>query len=116
MLESTIGSAPVVFISILPEAISSTTGLLTGGWKRSRILWMWGTIALMSGSRLSPVTCSSRAPHRTPRPSAWRSLPGAILIMFADTMMPEAFEHGGKLTGVVTTLGFAVAYAIHTVA
>jgi zinc transporter, ZIP family len=34
--------------------------------------------------------------------------------MLADTMMPEAFEHGGKLTGVITTLGFAVAFAIHT--
>jgi zinc transporter, ZIP family len=41
---------------------------------------------------------------------------GAILTMLADTMMPEAFEHGGKLVGVATTLGFAVAYAIHTLA
>ena len=39
---------------------------------------------------------------------------GAILTMLADTMMPEAFEHGGKLVGIVTTLGFAVAFAIHT--
>ena len=39
---------------------------------------------------------------------------GAILTMLADTMMPEAFEHGGKLAGVVTTLGFAVAFAIHS--
>jgi zinc transporter ZupT len=39
---------------------------------------------------------------------------GAILTMLADTMMPEAFEHGGKLVGVVTTLSFAVAYTIHT--
>jgi ZIP family zinc transporter len=37
---------------------------------------------------------------------------GAILTMLADTMMPEAFEQGGKLTGVVTTLGFALAFAI----
>jgi ZIP family zinc transporter len=34
--------------------------------------------------------------------------------MLADTMMPEAFEHGGKLAGIATTLGFAVAFAIHT--
>jgi ZIP family zinc transporter len=27
-------------------------------------------------------------------------------------MMPEAFEHGGKLAGIVTTLGFARAFAI----
>jgi ZIP family zinc transporter len=32
--------------------------------------------------------------------------------MLADTMMPEAFEHGGKLVGVVTTLGFGLAFAI----
>jgi hypothetical protein len=38
---------------------------------------------------------------------------GAILTMLADTMMPEAYEHGGKLVGVLTTLGFAVAFTIH---
>jgi ZIP family zinc transporter len=32
--------------------------------------------------------------------------------MLADTMMPEAFEHGGKLAGIVTTVGFALAFAI----
>jgi ZIP family zinc transporter len=39
---------------------------------------------------------------------------GAILTMLADTMMPEAYENGGRLTGVATTLGFVVAFAIHT--
>jgi ZIP family zinc transporter len=29
-------------------------------------------------------------------------------------MMPEAYQHGGKVVGVVTTLGFAVAFTIHT--
>jgi zinc transporter, ZIP family len=38
---------------------------------------------------------------------------GAILTMLADTMMPEAFAYRGKLTGVITTLGFAVAFTIH---
>jgi hypothetical protein len=28
--------------------------------------------------------------------------------------MPEACEHGGKQVGVVTTLGFVVAFAIQT--
>jgi ZIP family zinc transporter len=37
---------------------------------------------------------------------------GAILTMLADTMMPEAFEHGGKLVGLVTTLGFGLAFAL----
>ena len=34
--------------------------------------------------------------------------------MLAQTMMPEAYEHGGMLVEVVTTLEFAVAFAIHT--
>jgi zinc transporter, ZIP family len=37
---------------------------------------------------------------------------GAILVMLADTMMPEAFEHGGKLAGIVTVLGFGLAVYI----
>jgi ZIP family zinc transporter len=32
--------------------------------------------------------------------------------MLADTMMPEAFEDTGQLAGIVTTLGFGVAFWI----
>jgi ZIP family zinc transporter len=32
----------------LPESISATTGLASGGWKKSRILWMWIGIRLVS--------------------------------------------------------------------
>ena len=35
---------------------------------------------------------------------------GAILTMLADTMMPEAVEHAGRLVGLLTVLGFAVAF------
>ncbi len=34
---------------------------------------------------------------------------GAMLTMLADAMMPEAFEHGGKLVGIFTVMGFLVA-------
>ena len=37
---------------------------------------------------------------------------GAILTMLADTMMAEAFESGGRLVGLMTMLGFGVAFAI----
>jgi zinc transporter, ZIP family len=29
--------------------------------------------------------------------------------MLADTMMPEAFQHGGKSVGLLTVLGYLVA-------
>jgi ZIP family zinc transporter len=34
---------------------------------------------------------------------------GAVLTMLADSMMPEAFQHGGRLVGLVTVLGYLVA-------
>lgn len=30
---------------------------------------------------------------------------GAILMMLTDTMMPEAFRHGGAVAGLATTVG-----------
>jgi ZIP family zinc transporter len=30
--------------------------------------------------------------------------------MLADTMMPEAVEHAGRLVGLLTVLGFSVAF------
>ena len=33
---------------------------------------------------------------------------GAVLMMLANTMIPEAYGHGGKLAGVFTVLGFGV--------
>jgi ZIP family zinc transporter len=103
-----------VFISNLPEAISSTTGLLSSGWERSRVLWMWIGIAVISA--IASLAGYGLFQDSSPATVAFvlAFAAGAILTMLANTMMPEAFEHGGKLVGVVTTVGFAVAYAIHS--
>ena len=101
-----------VFISNLPESISSTSGLLTGGWKKSRILWMWISIAVISG--LASLAGFGLFQNSSPDMVAFvlAFAAGAILTMLANTMMPEAFEHGGKLVGVMMTLGFAIAFTI----
>ena len=103
-----------VFISNLPEAISSTSGLVTSGWLKSRILWMWIGIALVSG--VASLAGYGLFQNSSPDTVAFvlTFAAGAILTMLAETMMPEAFQHGGKLVGVATTLGFAVAFTIHT--
>jgi zinc transporter, ZIP family len=102
-----------VFISNLPESISSTSGLVTSGWKKARILWMWIGIAIVSG--LASLAGYALFQHSSPDVVAFvlAFAAGAILTMLADTMMPEAYEHGGKWVGVLTTLGFAVAFTIH---
>jgi zinc transporter, ZIP family len=101
-----------VFLSNLPEAIAATTGLAAGGWKRSRIMGLWVLVALVSGlaSLLGYAVFDSAGPEALAFVLAFAG--GAILTMLADTMMPEAFEHGGKLVGLLTTLGFGLAFAL----
>jgi ZIP family zinc transporter len=102
-----------VFISNLPESISSTAGLAASGWQRARILWMWIGITAISGiaSLAGYGLFQDASPDIVAFVLAFAA--GAILTMLADTMMPEAYEHGGKLVGVVTTLGFVIALVIH---
>jgi hypothetical protein len=47
---------------------------------------------------------------RAAAPDAGSSSSGSVAVV--STMMPEAFELGGPLTGVVTTFGFAVSFAL----
>jgi ZIP family zinc transporter len=37
---------------------------------------------------------------------------GAVLTVLADSMMPEAFSHGGRAVGLLTVLGYIVAGAL----
>jgi ZIP family zinc transporter len=102
-----------VFISNLPESISSTSGLLTSGWVKSRILWMW--IGIMLVSAVASTAGYGLFQDSSPEVVAFvlTFAAGAILTMLANTMMPEAFEHGGKWVGIMVTLGFATAFTIH---
>ena len=104
-----------VFISNLPESISASSGLLASGWTKSRVLAMWIGIAAISAvaSVLGYTLFQDAAPEILALVLAFAG--GAILTMLANTMMPEAFEHGGKLVGIMVTLGFTLAYSIHLV-
>jgi ZIP family zinc transporter len=37
---------------------------------------------------------------------------GAILTMLTDTLIPEAYENAGRSAGLLTTLGFGVAFIL----
>jgi ZIP family zinc transporter len=101
-----------VFLSNLPEAIAATTGLLAGGWSKIKIFGLWTLVVVLCG--LASLAGYSLFRH-APDPSiAFIQMfaCGAILVMLADTMIPEAYEHGGKLAGIVTVVGFGLAVYI----
>ena len=101
-----------VFLSNLPEAVAATSGLTRSGWSGRNVLALWLGVALVSGlaSLAGYAFLDDASPDTIAFVLAFAG--GAILTMLADTMMPEAFEHGGRLVGVFTTLGFALAFAI----
>jgi ZIP family zinc transporter len=101
-----------VFLSNLPEAIAATTGLAQAGWAKSRIIGLWILVMTVCGlaSLGGYVLLDTASPRTIAFVLAFAG--GAILTMLADTMMPEAFEHGGKLVGLATTLGFGLAFLI----
>ena len=101
-----------VFLSNLPEAIAATTGLSKGGWASRKIIGLWVLVTAVSGlaSLLGYALFDSAGASAYAFVLAFAA--GAILTMLADTMMPEAFEHGGKAVGLLTTLGFGLAFAL----
>jgi ZIP family zinc transporter len=101
-----------VFISNLPEAIAASSGLVDGGWTKTRVLGMWTGIAVVSGvaSAIGYGSLESASAGTIAFVQAFAA--GAILTMLATSMFPEAYEHAGRPVGVATSLGFGLAYAI----
>jgi ZIP family zinc transporter len=99
-----------VFVSNLPEGVAGTLNLEAAGRSRRNIFWMWTILVLISAAcaGFGFVIITALLPTATGR-IAQAFAAGAMLTMLADAMMPEAFEHGGKLVGIVTVMGFLVA-------
>jgi zinc transporter, ZIP family len=101
-----------VFVSNVPEALSGSAGLLQAGWTRLRVFRMWTYVVAASvastvlGYELLDEMGSSGGAFVT----AYAA--GALIVMLADTLMPEAFVLGGREAGLLTALGFAVGFGL----
>jgi len=102
-----------VFISNLPEAFSSSAGMSRGHTRR-HILVTWGAVVLACGlaAAIGYGALDGASGNTIGLIQAFAA--GAVLTMLADTMMPEAFKKGGTAVGLLTTLGFALAYLLST--
>ena len=101
-----------IFLSNLPEAVAGTVGMKASGWTARQILLLWLVIALVcAGASALGYGLFSDAPK------AWLSLiqafaGGAILVMLTNSMIPESYDHAGKLAGIFTVLGFFISVSI----
>jgi zinc transporter, ZIP family len=98
-----------VFVSNLPEGVAGTVNLEATGRSRRTIFWMWTTLVIISAACAGLGYLVIRWLPGADGHIAQAFAAGAMLTMLADAMMPEAFEHGGKLVGIFTVMGFLAA-------
>jgi zinc transporter, ZIP family len=101
-----------VFISNLPEALSSSSGMKGSGSSTGHILVTWGWVVLTAAVAAAAGygLLENASGNTVALIQAFAG--GAVLTMLADTMMPQAFQYGGRAVGLFTVLGFSLAYLL----
>jgi ZIP family zinc transporter len=101
-----------VFVSNLPEALGATSGMTSGGQRPTQIYRTWTLIVLVSGLAAAAGYGIVQLIPGSDGSYVEAFAAGAVLTMLANSMMPDAYKEGGRLAGLFTVLGFAVAGAL----
>ena len=105
-----------VFISNVPEALGASVDLQEDGTSKEHILRLWIVVAVASAvaSGIGYLLLSHAAHEVVVMVQLYAG--GAILAMLAESMIPEAYQKGGRAVGLATVFGFAVAAALSAAA
>lgn len=101
-----------IFASNLPESLVGAQKMRQAGFRRSRIMLIWGaTAALLAAAVLVGFVALKGVDKAT------LALPlgfagGAVLASLADTLMPEAYREGGGRVAYATALGFLLSFMV----
>lgn len=104
-----LGMLVAIFLSNLPEAVAGTVGMRSSGWSRRNILLLWLLIAVVCALASAAGYSLFRLASGTWLSWIQAFAAGAILVMLANAMIPESYEHAGKPAGLFTVVGFFVA-------
>ena len=97
-----------IFLSNIPEGLSSTVGLKNSGYKKRKIFLLWISVLVISSfSAWGGYFFLSNAPEYLLAGIA-AFAGGGIIAMVTSTMMPEAYEESGTVTGLIAALGLLV--------
>ncbi|MDQ0194313.1 ZIP family zinc transporter [Paenibacillus wynnii] len=94
-----------IFISNIPEGLSSTAGLKSDGYTKKRIVLLWSSVVLISiVATIGGYVFMEHVSDYTKAIIA-SFAGGGIIAMVCSSMMPEAYDEGGSITGFVAALG-----------
>jgi zinc transporter, ZIP family len=103
------GLLAAIFVSNLPEAIGSATAMRSAGRSRRDVLVLWACVAVICTLASGVGFAIADSASDTLKGGINGFAAGALVVMLVDSMIPEATRQAGRTTGLVTTLGFAVA-------
>jgi ZIP family zinc transporter len=101
-----------IFISNLPEGLSSSAGMKRNGRSARYVFGVWSGIAVASGVAGALGVLALQGASGSTVAAITALAAGAILAMIADTMIPEAFERAHLVTGLIATLGFLTSFVV----
>jgi ZIP family zinc transporter len=103
-----------VLLSNLPEGFSAAVDLRREGHTRDWIIGLWLGVALASAlTAAAAYALLGAAGPASPAVAFFQAFAaGALITMLADTMVPEAYEDSRDYAGLVTVLGFALAFLL----
>ncbi len=101
-----------VFLSNIPEGLSSAAGMKKAGHGPRYIFLVWGGIALASGiaALVGNIALAGANPDIIAATTAIAA--GAILAMLVDTMIPEATAETHEYSGLIAVAGFLLAFIL----
>lgn len=107
-----VATVAAVFLSNIPEGLSSAAGMKQAGRSFRYVFGVWGGIAAASGlaAVVGSIAFADAPPPVIAAVTAVAA--GAILAMLVDTMIPEAFETAHDYAGLITVIGFLAAFAL----
>jgi len=101
-----------VFLSNIPEGLSSAAGMKAAGRSAFYVFGVWGGIAVASAlaAMIGNVALAGSSPDLIAGVTAVAA--GAILAMLVDTMIPEATEATHDFSGLIAVVGFLIAFVL----
>ncbi|MGK7906329.1 MAG: cyclic nucleotide-binding domain-containing protein [Synechococcus sp.] len=101
-----------VFISNLPESLTSSIGMRQAGYSIRKILGLWSSQVILVGACALGGSLLVNAISPATGAVIQSVSGGAVLAMLASTMMPEAFELGGGVVSLATIAGFLISFIL----
>jgi len=104
-----------IFVSNLPEALVGASSMRSQGRSAVQILGLWAACAalLVVAVVVGAGPLANTDPETISLPLAFAA--GAVIASLADTLMPEAYEHGGPAVALSTAAGFVLSFVLSLV-